>query len=109
MDCIPNLSQLKNCRAPNLDVLTLESTTDTASGCSRARHRVLASHVFGAGGLALFHAQVGNVERRHVHVVRAHLVAQRPVPLGAWQRKAVQLQLVPLVFVDIVQHIVQDL
>lgn len=92
-----------------VEALTLESAANTAGRRGGGGDGVLASHVLGAGGLALLHAQVGDVERRHVHVVRAHLVAQRPVPVRARQREAVHLQLVALVFVDVVQHVVQDL
>jgi hypothetical protein len=60
--------------------------------------RVLPGHVLGAGGLPLLDAQVGNVERRTgVHVVRAELVAQRPVPFRTRQRQVVQLEFVALV------------
>lgn len=63
--------------------------------------RVLSGHVLGAGRLPLLDAQVGNVERRaRVHVVRAELVAQRPVPFRTRQRQVVQLEFVALVPVD---------
>lgn len=66
----------------------------------RAR-RVLSGHVLGARRLPLLDAQVGNVERRTgVHVVRAELVAQRPVSLRTRQRQVVQLEFVALVPVD---------
>lgn len=51
---------------------------------------VLPSHVLGAGGLALLYAQVGDVEGRDVHVVRAVQVSQGPVPLGTGEGNVVQ-------------------
>lgn len=47
--------------------------------------RVLPRHVLGTGRLALFDAQVRDVEGWHVHVVRTVQVAQRPVALGTRQ------------------------
>lgn len=59
--------------------------------------RIFPVNVFGRRSFSLTEAQVGNVERRNVHVVCAELVGQSPVPLRAGQGHVVQFQLVPLI------------
>lgn len=57
----------------------------------------------------MLNAQVWNIERRRGHIVRAHLMTQWAVPLGTRQRKAIQPQLIALVFINVVQHVVKNL
>jgi len=57
----------------------------------------------------LIYAQVGDVEGRRVHVVRGELVAQGAVAFRRGHRQVVQLQLVPLLPIDGLQHLLQHL
>lgn len=69
---------------------------------------VFARHVLGTGRLTLIDAQIGNVEGGHMHIVRGELVAQRTVRWRGYG-EVVQLQLVPLLPVDVVEHLLQHL
>jgi len=63
----------------------------------RLTGRVLPGHVFSAGRFALFDSKIGDIERRDMHIIGTHLVAERPMSLGTRQRQVVQFQFISLV------------
>lgn len=70
--------------------------------------RVFSCHIFSARGLSLLYPQIGYIKRRHVHIIWTVLMSQRTMPFGTWKWKIIQFQFIPLIAIDLIQHLLED-